>query len=48
MQNEQLAISISGSNFIANFEMLIFQFALISNKNGQGAKLGIDALLPGE
>jgi hypothetical protein len=37
MQNEQLAMSIEGLNVIANFGMLIFQFALIYEKgSGRG------------
>ncbi len=39
MNNDQLAIRIKGLYIIANFEMLIFQFALICKKYGQGANL---------
>jgi hypothetical protein len=37
MQNGQLAMSIENLNVNANFEMLIFQFALICEKgSGRG------------
>ena len=37
MNNDQLAISIKSLNIIANFDMLILQFALISGKGlGRG------------
>jgi len=42
MVNDQLAISIRGPYVIANFEMLIFQFTLISEKGlGRGRRLAL-------
>jgi hypothetical protein len=40
MTNDQLAISIKSLNIIANFDMLILQFALIFEKElGRGHSL---------
>ena len=49
MNNYQLAISIKSLYIIANFEMLIFQFALICKKKlGRGRSLTSADTSPGK
>ena len=49
MNNDQLAISIKSLNIIANFDMLILQFALIFEKElGRGHSLASAVTSPGE